>query len=748
MSQSHDESENLGSNPSNNPSMEHMIDSMLSRRSMLKRGFGIASLGFIAGSFLGCNDNDDAAAPATPAAERMLGFKRVETSSADTVVVPEGYVAEPFLPWGEPINAFAPAWAIDASQGWVEQEQQVGDNHDGMTFFGFNAATNGIGTRSDEGLLVMNHEYINPEYFYKPGTDAADWLIPFDYAKVKKALAAHGVGVYHVKRGSDGKFSHVKSSPYNRRITGYTPMVLSGPAAGNALLQTAADPTGTSVFGTLNNCANGLTPWGTYLTCEENFNGYFGYNGARTQSSMENRYGLSATGFGYRWHTADSRFDVNATPNEINRHGWIVEIDPFNPESTPIKRTALGRFKHENAELVIASNGKVVVYSGDDERNEYLYKFVSTGTFDAANPYSTANRTLLASGTLYVAKFEAGATTGDNAGVGTWIPLVHDTLGLTAANGFANQAEVLIKARQAADRVGATMMDRPEWITANPKKTGEVFLALTNNNRRGTATASSNNPDGTTTAGSARPPLDEANPRATNNWGHIVKWMEAGGVATATTFTWDIFLIAGNPQAFPAPGHVNAGSSNITTANMFNSPDGIGFDSFGRLWIQTDGNYTNLGDYAGQGNNQMLACDPTTKEVRRFLVGPSGCEITGLTFTPDRKTMFINVQHPGEVGSHPNKPAGYPANNSLLSADQNAAIQNNWLANNAVSFSIWPGATAISAGRPRSATVVVRRTDGGVIGDGNAPVVAAAASARHLAPDHFTTGAQAPAGAG
>lgn len=736
-----DTSDDRSSNPTANQSMQDLIDQAVSRRSLLKSGLGAAAVSFLAGSWLtGCNHSDsNSDSPATPAPERMLGFVAVATSSADTVVVPSGYVAEVFLPWGEPLNTFAPVWASDASQGWVEQEQQVGDNHDGMTFFPFNNTTNGYGTRSDEGLLVINHEYINPEYFYKPGSDPADWLLPFDFAKVKKGLAAHGVGIYHVKRAANGTWSHVKSSPYNRRITGYTPMVITGPAAGNDLLKTAADPSGTSVLGTLNNCANGFTPWGTYLTCEENFQGYFGntnpYNvttnpTGRVQTSLENRYGVASTGFGYRWHTADPRFDIVANPNEVNRFGWCVEIDPFNPGSTPVKRTALGRFKHENAEVVIASNGKVVVYSGDDERGDYVYKFVSTGTFDAANPLSAANRTLLDSGTLYVAKFEAGATPGDNAGTGTWLPLVHDTNGLTVANGFANQAEVLIKARQAADRLGATMMDRPEWVTANPKVAGEVLMALTNNNRRGTTTASTNNPDGTTVGGSGRPPVDEANPRAVNNWGHIIKWNETGGNASATTFTWDIFLIAGNPQVFPQP-NVKAGSSTITTANMFNSPDGIGFDSFGRLWIQSDGNYTNVGDFAGQGNNQMLAANPTTKEVRRFLVGPSGCEITGLTFTPDRKTMFINVQHPGEVGNHPNKPAAY--------------IDDNWIANNANAFSTWP---TPGAARPRSATVVVRRTDGGVIGDGNAPVVSSLTSAGAPAAKDFMNGSSAPAGAG
>jgi hypothetical protein len=604
------------------------------------------------------------------------------------------------LPWGEPINQFAPAWSSDASQGWVEQEQQVGDNHDGMTWFGL-SASGWAPNASEEGLLVMNHEYINPEYFYAPGSDPGDWLLPFTFDKVKKGLAGHGVTVAHLRRNGDGSMTHVKASPYNRRITGMTPMRLSGAAAGHPLMQTAADPSGTLVFGTMNNCANGETPWGTYLTCEENFNGYFGWNGTRTPSALENRYGLSQTGFGYRWHTADPRFDINVHPNEPNRFGWVVEIDPFNPASMPVKRTALGRFKHENAALVVAPNGKVVIYLGDDERNEYLYKFVSSGTFNAANPGAPAHRDLLDAGTLYVARFDAGATAGDQLGTGVWIPLVYGENDLTDANGFTSQADVLIRARQAADRVGATMMDRPEWVATNPKRMGEALCAMTNNSRRGGT--SSNNPDGTTPGGSARPPVDEANPRATNNWGQVVRWREAGNDPTATTFTWDIFVLAGNPQQFTDRTDLRSGSSNITTANHFNSPDGLGFDAFGRLWIQTDGNFSNVGDYLGQGNNQMLAADSDTREIRRFLVGPSGCEVTGLTFTPDRRTMFINVQHPGEVGSHPNKPAAHTGDD--------------WLARNPGAFSRWPG----NGARPRSATVVVWRQDRRPVGDGDAP---------------------------
>jgi secreted PhoX family phosphatase len=698
MAQSIRDDDDGVSNPSSNLSLTDVVERAVaaqpSRRKLLLSGLGVAALPFLGGLAACGGDDDDPVATVPP--EQMMAFAAVPTSSADSVLVPAGYVASAFIPWGEPINALAPAWKLDASNTAIEQEQQVGDNHDGMAFFGFNAAGNGFGERSDEGLLVLNHEYINPEYFYTPGSDPDAWFAPFTLEKARKGQAGHGISIVHVKRAADGSWEHVKSSPYNRRIHGNTPITIQGPAAGHDLMKTAADPAGTEVLGTLNNCGNGRTPWGTYLTCEENFNGYFGWNGAHTQTVLEARYGITANGFGYLWHTVDPRFDVNATPNEPNRHGWIVEADPFNPGGKAVKRTALGRFKHENAELVVAPNGKVVVYMGCDERNEYVYKFVSSGTFDAANPTSAANRNLLAEGTLYAARFDAGATAGDNMGDGVWIALVHGQNGLTEANGFTSQADVMIRARQAADRVGATMMDRPEWVAANPKKAGEVYVTLTNNSRRGGTT--SNAADGSTTAGSARPPVDEANPRANNVWGHILRWNEAGGDGTALTFTWDIFVLAGQPSITDA----RKPSANITLDNLFNSPDGLAFDSFGRMWIQTDGNFSNTGDFAGNGNNQMLVADPQTKAIKRFLVGPSGCEVTGITWTPDRKTMFINIQHPGEIGSHPNRPKN--ADGSTYSDNQ--------IARNATAFSQWPTAGA----RPRSATVVVRRSDGGVVG--------------------------------
>ena len=678
---------NLSANDHLHDLIEREIARNPSRRSMLKSGAALGLFGIFGSALTACGGSSDPS-------PGNIGFKAVAVSSGDAIVVPEGYTAEVLYRWGDPITASAPAFMGDASQSWQAQEVQSGDNHDGINFFPF-PGTDG----NSRGILAMNHEYINPEYFH----NVANYNKPEIPDNTKKQLAAHGVSVIEVQRNAAGKWEYVKNSTYNRRLTGYSPMTLTGPAAGNDLLKTAADSTGTQVLGTLNNCGAGQTPWGTYITCEENFNGYFGTDSTTWKpNALQNRYGLSAAGFGYNWHKGDARFDLNVNPNEPNRHGWVVEIDPYAPTSTPKKRTALGRFKHENAECVLSKTNKAVVYLGCDERNEYLYKFVSTGTYNPADKTSGAN--LLDAGILYVARFDAGTVVGDNEGTGVWIPLVFGQNGLTAANGFANQAEVLIKARQAADRVGATMMDRPEWVAANRTRPGEVFLACTNNSRRGAvAAATSNNVDGSTTAGSAQPKIDEANPRAVNNWGHVIRLNENDADGASLAFRWDIFVIAGNPSLTGA----KTGSSNIDTTNTFNSPDGIQVDPEGRLWIQTDGSYANTGDYINQGNNQMLVADTVTKKITRFLVGPAGCEVTGVCWTPDGRTMFINIQHPGEVGSHPNAPAAYKA----LATD---ALKNAWVNANPTVFSKWPDGP--TGGRPRSGTVVIRKNDGGVIG--------------------------------
>lgn len=668
--------DDLPSNLSDNEHFQKVVDRAVSRRGFLKSGLGLGAAAFLAAPI--------AAQAARHAHQHMgagygnggprkapkIAFAPIATSSGDAIVVPPGYSTQIFAPWGSPLFTDSPMWKPDGTNTGAEQARQIGDNHDGMHFFPLN------GKSSREGLLVMNHEYCNYEYLF-----GAEFMDPWTADKVLKAQNAHGASVIHVRQHRN-TWEIVLGSKFNRRITGNTPMRISGPAAGHPLMQTSADRSGTRVLGTLNNCANGYTPWGTYLLCEENFNGYFGTtSGADSRDDVKKRYGIAPRGTGYRWEEFDDRFDYVTEPNESNRFGWVVELDPYDPDSTPVKRTALGRIKHENCAFAFTADRRVVVYMGDDQANDYIYKFVSDARFIPGK--DAANRRLLDHGKLYVAKFGNGATTGDFMGTGEWVLLDKQANPVLAADSrFADQAEVLIKTRLAADAVGATKMDRPEWIAVHPGS-NEVYCTLTNNSgRKAEAT-------------------DDANPRAANRFGQIVRWREAGNDSGAMSFEWDLFVIAGNPNVYPA-GDLNAGSSAIDTSNTFNSPDGIGFDPEGRLWIQTDGNFSNTGVYAGQGNNQMLCADTATGEIRRFLVGPSGCEITGLTFTPDGKTMFINIQHPGEVGSHPNRPTP-PEGMSM----------DDYIAANPLAFSQWPDA---SGGRPRSATVVVTKDDGGVIG--------------------------------
>ena len=662
-------------NPSANESIRDVIE-RASRRQFLKGSVGAATLSVFGGFGLGALSSSAAAASPSPVGG--IGFPSVAPNVVpmlDKISVPPGYTATILTAWGDPVSG-GPAWNAAGAQTEAEQLQQQGMHHDGMRFFPFQ--TTG-GESSDRGLLVTNHEYTDEGILH---TDLTPGTTPMTLARARTSQAAHGVSIVELRKIA-GKFQVVRPSPFGRRITANTPMTFSGPAAGNAMLQTAADPTGRNVLGTVNNCAHGFTPWGTYLTCEENFNGYFGTTQAALTAtpltSHERRYGLARDGFGYRWHQVDPRFDFRANPNEPNRFGWVVEIDPFAPGSTPIKRTALGRFKHEGAWTVVGADNSVTIYMGDDERNDYMYKFVCAGKYNPRN--RAANRNLLDSGTLYVAKFNA-----DNSG--TWLPLVWNQNGLTPANGFADQGEVLIKCRQAADRVGATMMDRPEWVAVHPT-TREVYLTLTNNNRRGSNPPSSNNPDGSTTAGGARPPVDAANPRAINVYGHIIRWRETGGNVAATTFNWDIFVQCGDSLSSDPnrQGNING--------DDFGAPDGLWFDKDGRLWIQTDQQGDAIGDWVNIGGNSMLAADPATGQVTRFLTSPPNCEVTGVDTTPDGKTMFVNIQHPGEDWT-----------GSFISKSQ------------------WPdnglnGPTTASAGgavRPRAATVMITRDDGGVIG--------------------------------
>lgn len=637
--------DDTASNPSENRSFAEVV---ASRRTVL-RGSTVAAAGFLAGA--GVLGGAGAAAASSdnrggngghghghPGGRRLLGFAAVAPSTADNFVVPPGYTADVLIPWGTPLRSRGPAWRKDGSNSAADQAQQVGMNHDGMHYFPI-----GRGRECDRrGVLVLNHEYVDQALLFPDGPAV------MTKEKVDKALAGHGVTVIEVAE-ERGRWKAVDSR-LNRRVTGATPVRFSGPVGDRHPALAARGP----ALGTLNNCSNGYTPWGTYLACEENWNSYFGTTDATWQVTPEQaRYGVDRAGFGYNWHLADPRFDVAVNPKELNRFGWVVEIDPFDGRSTPVKRTALGRLKHEGA-TVTESRGRIVVYTGDDQDKEYVYKFVGS---DSWRSLRARGKSPLDHGTLYVAKFEADGT-------GKWLPLVFGSGPLTAANGWADQADVLLRTRQAADAVGATPLDRPEWVAVHPHSK-DVFLTLTN--------------------GSGGGPVG---PRTPNPYGQIVRWREDRGDSAALKFRWDIFLLAGDPKYDPAV--------KLPEAQIFGSPDGLAVDDDGRLWIQTDisNSVQNRADRGHDriGNNQMLASDPATGEVRRFLTGPRGCEITGVTFTPDHRTMFVNVQHPGESTSFWGTPT--PANPRAVSN--------------------WPDFDP--AGRPRSATVVIRKRDGGVIG--------------------------------
>jgi secreted PhoX family phosphatase len=643
------DTDDIGSNPSKSPHLADLIRERLRRRSLLTGGVAAAASSFLGGCAV---DNGEQSLGERRESLRgcgpLLGFKEVPPSTEDTLTVPEGYTWEVLVPWGTPLFENSPAFLEDGSNTAADQALQVGFNHDGMHYF---PLSKGPGANR-RGLLVLNHEYTDASQIYSAAQGSAITPDAEGRAKVAKALAAHGVTIVEVEQNRRGQWRHLSGAKLNRRITGTTPMSFSGPvSASHPMLASSVTPT---PLGTLNNCSNGYTPWGTYLACEENWNGYFGTADATwTRSALEARYGVAAAGFGYNWHLAEPRFDLAVNRNELNHFGWVVEIDPFDPKSTPVKRTALGRIKHEGA-TVIESHGRVIVYSGDDENGDYFYKFVGSQPW---RKLRAKGQSPLDHGTLYVAKFGAD-------GSGEWLPLVHGQGALSVDNGWRDQADVLIRTRMAADAVGATRLHRPEWVAANPK-TGEVYVTLTNG------------------SGSSAPVNSGRDP---NPYGHIVRFVE--DETSDTRFEWDIFLLAGDP-AYDA--------SVPAEQTLFGSPDGLWVDDDGRVWVQTDisNSSQNLAarGYDHIGNNQMLVADPHTRDVRRFLVGPRGCEITGITATPDQRTLFVNVQHPGESTTFWNAQFGAPSTTSPSSV------------------SSWP-----FGGRPRPATVVIRKLDGGKIG--------------------------------
>ena len=633
-----DDMEDIPTNMSQNRPFEDVFATRFGRRAALRGGaLGVAA--FFVGDAFGASPVGAAVAQSGSGAADNLGFTAIPTDVLDNISLPEGYVGQAFMSWGDPIDGQSPPFLKDASNPAWHQRSQLGDGHDGMIFFplGFNRDSN------RRGLIAVNHEFTVTDLVFPDGRE--NW----DADKTNKEQAAHGVSVVEVIQRNDGTWAVVPSSRA-RRITPITRCNMSGPVSGHRLVKTNKDPAGTRPRGIVNQCGSAETPWGTYLTTEENFNGYFWEETGGTapaiteeQAANNERYGVAGRGFDYLWATTDEDWRADLDPNRPNTFGYMVEIDPYNPNIAPVKHSALGRFKHKGAAFLTTPGGEVVVYMGDDQRFDYVYKFVSAKPWESE---IAAGRSPLAEGTLYAARF-------DEDGSGEWLALVHGNGPLTAENGFADQGDVLVKARIAADLLGATPMDRPEWTTSNPA-TGDVFATLTNNSRR--------EPDQT----------DAANPRGPNENGHIIKWNDRGD-PTGSAFDWEIFLIAG-------AGAASGDGSTIAEEDLFGSPDGLWLDPAGILWIQTDG-----GQPDGS-NNQMLACDPETGEIKRFAVGPPDCEVTGVTQTPDGTTMFINIQHPGDSGT--------PEEPTLTSS--------------------WPDGDP--DGRPRASTVAISRIDGGRVG--------------------------------
>ncbi|MEV4713507.1 PhoX family phosphatase [Micromonospora sp. NPDC049374] len=635
-------------NTSDNPYFGDVVNAEVSRRGVVRAGaVGALVLGFsgaAAGALAGAAPAAAAPVPPVPPAGQpaaagrrpgsgALSFKPIPPNTLDTFVVPNGYDHAVVIRWGDPVVPGAPEFNL-RRQTAAAQAKQFGYNND---FVGVLP----LDKRGKRALLVVNHEYTNEDLMF-PGFTSQDAL---SVEQVKVAMAAHGMSVVEIERvAGTGQWQVVDSGrrPYNRRVDALSSKFeLTGPAAGSSFLKTAADPKGRTVIGTLNNCAGGVTPWGTVLSGEENFNQYFVGGDAAPESEKARlaRYGISTTARypsgSRKWDRAADRFDLAKHPNEANRHGWVVEIDPFDPESRPRKHTALGRFKHEGANVIVARSGHVVAYMGDDERFDYLYKFVSDKKFMKGDSWVARkhNLTLLESGTLYVAKLDqtsageidgSGSLPSDGAfnGRGRWIKLVSGNRsyvdGMTAA-------EVLTFTRIAADKAAATKMDRPEEVEISPR-TGKVYVALTNNSARGVG---------------SNPAPDEANPRTANRHGQILELVEDRGDNTSDTFRWSLPIVCGDPAD---PSTYFAGYDK-TKVSPISCPDNLLFDRAGNLWISTDGN--------ALGSNDGLFATPIEGpekgHLKQFLTVPVGAETCGPFFTEDERSVFVAVQHPGEI---------------------------------------------------------------------------------------------------
>ena len=593
-------------NPTQNEPFARVLGRFAGRRALL-RGAAAAGVALVAAPHI--RSGSRAADQPRTGSGSTLNFRPIGPGNEDRVIVPPGYTHRVLLCWGDRLFADAPPFDITV-QSAEAQNLQFGYNND---FIGFLPLPFGSAGR-DSGLLVVNHEYTNPELMFPEYNADAPTL-----AQVDVELAAHGLTVVELRR--TGEWSYMVASPYNRRITGETEMLLTGPAAGHDWLRTTADPAGLVVRGTLNNCSAGKTPWGTVLTAEENFNQYFANLDALPdddpRKAVHRRYGMPAGASERKWERFYSRFDIAREPNEAFRFGWMVEIDPYDPAFTPRKRTALGRMKHEAASFLVGPDGRVGVYMGDDERFDYVYKFVTAGRIDPRN--RAASFSLLDDGTLYAARF-------NDDGTGDWLPLVFGQGPLAEAGGFSSQAGVLIKTRLAADAVGATKMDRPEDIEVSPV-TGKIYMAMTNNTRR---TAQQ---------------VDRANPRANNRDGHIIEVTEAGNDPAATRFTWEIFMLCGDPQdesthfaGFPKD-----------QVSPISSPDNLVFDASGNLWIFTDGQPGTL-----KLNDAVYVVPvdgPERGHLMPFLSAVPGAETASGDFDAAYEALFVSIQHPGEGGT-------------------------------------------------------------------------------------------------
>ncbi len=600
-------------------------------------------------------------AQAATASDSRFKFEELNWGNDTEHHIAEGYNADILVRWGDPITADAPEFDV-MNQSAEAQSKQFGYNND---YVGFAEIEPG------RGMLCVNHEYTNEEVMF-PGLgrqDRADF-VGMTKEIVDIEMAAHGGSVFEIQKGADGKWAINRDNPLNRRITANTPMTFDGPAAGHPRMRTNADPNGMTVLGTINNCAGGMTPWGTYLMAEENFHGYFWSDvvdaegkvdvSAQPEADSMTRYGVP--GRWYAWGKYHDRFNIDKEPNEVNRFGYIVEVDPMNPNATPIKHTALGRFRHEGAETTIASDGRLVIYSGDDNRFDYQYKWVSADPVTEENSYFGSP--LLSEGTLYVARFEEDGTI-------NWLPLVHGEGPLTAENGFNSQADIAIDTRLAADALGATPMDRPE--DAQPGPGGTAYLMLTNNSRR--------KPE----------QVDAANPRPESNFGHIIEVKEDGGNHSSTTGTWSILVLCGDPSI----EEVGAMWNPETSENgWFGSPDNCAFDSGGRLWISTDQG----SGWGRTGKSDGLYSLETEGELRGhsklFFRCPVGGELCGPYFADESKTLFLAVQHPGTDGTKDF--AGFERDSTF----EDPATR-------------WPDFDP--AMPPRPSVVVVTKEDGGVI---------------------------------